>query len=78
MKEREGAHGHIWDVEELVCLHKQVTERVGCLHSPRHVELAEAIIRGLGTKDPVTQRAIRSATRPRRLSPYSSRRYHGP
>ncbi len=49
-------------VEELTCLHKQVTERVGCPHSPRHIDLADAIIQGLATKDPITQRAIRAAT----------------
>jgi len=53
------------EAAELACLHKQVTERVACLHSPRHVELGEAIIRGIRTEDPITQRAIRAATRPR-------------
>lgn len=66
------------EVEELVCLHKQVTERTACLHCPRHVDLADALIRGIGTKDPVTQRAIRSATQRRRLPPHSFGRYHAP
>ena len=67
-----------WDGAELACLHKQLTERAACLHSPRHASLADAFIRGIGTKDPVTQRAIRSATQPRRLPRPLFRRYHAP
>lgn len=53
---------------ELACLHKQITERSDCVHSPRHIALSEALIQGIGTTDPVTQRAIRSATLRRRPS----------
>ena len=49
------------DVEECACLHKQITERVGCVHSPPHVDLGEAVVRLLGCKDPKDQRAIRAA-----------------
>lgn len=60
-------------IEEWVCLHKQITERVGCPHTPRH-DLAEAVIHGLGTRDSVTQRAIRAAAQRRQGWPDSVKR----
>lgn len=65
------------DVDECVCFHKQVTEWTRCLHFPHH-DLGDAIIRGLGTKDPVTQRAVRAACARRGLSQGSHGGYHGP
>jgi hypothetical protein len=53
-------------VDELVCLHKQVTEWTTCPHHPNHEDLADAVIRFLRTQDPVTRRAIRAATAGRR------------
>lgn len=57
------------DVLECVCLHKQITEWVGCPHSPRKHDLGEAVIRLLGTTDPITQLAVRAACARRCLSP---------
>lgn len=62
-------------VEECSCFHRQLTERTGCGHALHH-DLAEAIIRGLGTQDPITQRAIRAAVR-RRLAGGRPHGYHG-
>ena len=49
------------DVLECMCLHQQITERVGCRHSPRHIDLGDAVVRLLGSIDPVTIRAVRAA-----------------
>ena len=57
-----------WDVLECACLHKQVVEWVACGHNPRHIDLADAMVRFLRTTDPVTIRAVRSACAGRRLS----------
>ena len=54
------------DVEECACLHKQITEWVLCAHSPRHQDLADAVIHALATRDEQTRRAVRSATAGRR------------
>lgn len=64
-------------IDELACLHKQVTERVPCTHFPRHEDCGDALIRGLGTTDPITQKAIRAATRPRSLPRGWRQGYHG-
>jgi hypothetical protein len=56
-----------WDVLECACLDKQVVEWVACAHSPRHIDLADAMVRFLKTTDPVTIRAVRSACAGRRL-----------
>lgn len=65
------------DVLECACLHKQVVEWVACPHSPRHSDLADEVVRLLGTIDPVTIRAVRSACAGRRLSGVSHHAYHG-
>ena len=49
------------DVDECACLHKQITERVACPHSPPHLDLGDAVVRLLGCKDPRDQRVIRAA-----------------
>jgi hypothetical protein len=56
------------DVLECSCLHRQVVEWVRCPHSPHHMDLADAVVRLLGSTDPVTIRAVRAACGGRRLS----------
>jgi hypothetical protein len=56
------------DVLECACLHKQITERVGCPHSPSHLDLGDAVVRLLGTADPATQRAVQAACSRGRLA----------
>lgn len=60
-------------VEELVCLHRQVTLWVTCGHHPRHQDLAQAVIHALGTSDKETCRLVRSATAGRRPDPAALR-----
>ena len=50
-----------FDVLECACLHKQITERIACIHLPRHLALGEAVIRLLGSTDLVTKRAVLAA-----------------
>ena len=66
------------DVLECACLHMQVTEWVGCPHSPHHIDLADAVVRLLGSTDPVTIKAVRAGCAGRRLSPGAPSAYHGP
>lgn len=54
------------DVEECVCLHKQVTEWVVCVHVPPHADLADLVIRFLDTRNPEMERIVRAATAGRR------------
>jgi hypothetical protein len=44
---------------------------VGCLHRPRHLDLADAVLRFLGSSDPVTIKAVRSACGRRNRAPNS-------
>lgn len=55
-----------YQIEELVCLHRQVTLWVTCGHRPQHQDLADAVIHALGTRDPETRRIVRGATAGRR------------
>lgn len=55
------------EVADLACLHKQITEWVCCPHFPRHTDLAAAVLHCLGTRDPVTRRAVLAATAGRRV-----------
>jgi hypothetical protein len=50
------------DIEELTCLHKQITEWVLCGHFLRHQDLADAVIHSIGSRDAVTCRLIKAAT----------------
>jgi hypothetical protein len=61
-----------WDILECACLHKQVVEWVACPHTPHHIDLGDAMVRFLGTTDPITIRAVRAACAGRRL-PASAR-----
>lgn len=47
---------------KFACLHKQVTEWVLCGHSPRHEDVADALVRGMAPCSPEFEKAIRSAT----------------
>ena len=67
-----------WDVLECACIHRQITERVGCSHTPRHIDLADAVVQLLGSTDPVTIKAVRSACARRRLAAGAHPAYHGP
>jgi hypothetical protein len=58
-------------VAELVCLHKQVTQRVVCNHCPRHDDLADVVIHAIGTRDLETIRLVRRSTSGRRQPPVS-------
>jgi hypothetical protein len=51
---------------KFACLHKQVTEWVLCGHSPRHDDLADALVRGMSPCSSELEKAIRSATAGRR------------
>jgi hypothetical protein len=66
------------DVLECACLHKQVVEWVGCPHAPSHIDLGDAVVRLLGSTDPITIRAVQAACAGRRLSSGAPRAYHGP
>lgn len=55
----------VWALK-FACLHNQVTEWVLCGHSPRHEDLADALVRGIGPCTPEFEKAIRSATTGRR------------
>lgn len=54
------------DVEDCVCLHRQLMEWTLCPHNSRHLDLAEGVIRFLQTEDPVTIKAVRAGTSGRR------------
>lgn len=56
-----------WHVADLACLHKQITEWVVCPHRPRHMDLSDAVLHCIKTNDPVTRRAVLSATAGRRV-----------
>ena len=58
-----------FQVEELVCLHRQMRLWVTCRHRPAHQELADVIIHALGTRDPEMRRLVRAATAGRRVDP---------
>lgn len=58
---------------KFACLHKQVTEWVLCGHSPRHEDLADAIVRGMAPCSVELEKAIRSATAGRRAIKLSLR-----
>ena len=49
------------DVQECACLHKQITEWLECSHSPSHIDLCDAVLRLLGSTDPIAPRTVRSA-----------------
>lgn len=51
---------------KFACLHKQVTEWVLCGHSPRHEDLADALVRAMAPCSLELEKAIRSATAGRR------------
>ena len=55
-----------FEVDQLACLHKQITEWVLCGHTPHHEDLAAAAIHALQTRDPELIRIVRSATAGRR------------
>lgn len=55
----------VWALK-FACLHKQVTEWVLCGHSPRHEDLADALVRGMSPCSSELEKAIRSATAGRR------------
>ena len=57
------------DVLECACLHFQVVEWAACPHVPRHVDLADAVVKLLGSTDPITIRAVRAACAGRALGP---------
>jgi hypothetical protein len=67
-----------WDVLECACLHFQIVEWAACPHSPRHLDLGDAVVRLLRSTDPITIKAVRSACAGRRLSTGALRAYHGP
>ncbi len=48
--------------EDCACLHRQITEWVMCPHSHKHLDLTEAVIHMVGSSDPASIEAIRSAT----------------
>lgn len=54
---------------KFACLHKQVTEWVLCGHSPRHEDLADALVRGMAPCSLELEKAIRSAAAGRRAEP---------
>jgi hypothetical protein len=58
-----------FQVEELVCLHRQMRLWVTCPHRPAHQDLAEAMIHASETRDPETRRLVRAATAGRRGDP---------
>ena len=66
-----------WDVLECACLHQQVVERVVCSHLPRHMDLADAVLRFLGSTDPVTTKAVRAACAGRHLPGGAGPAYRG-
>ena len=65
------------EILDCVCLHKQVVEWVACPHLPRHADLGDAVVRLLGSTDPVTIRAVRAACAGGRLSGGKLGGYHG-
>ncbi len=51
---------------ELACLHRQITKREACPHTPRHESVADAIARRYAADSPPeVQRRIRAACSPR-------------
>jgi len=55
------------DVDELVCLNRQVVYREACRHTPRHEAIAEHMVKVYAPKAPKdVQQRIRAACSPRR------------